>query len=110
VSVGWNPASVSRLSSTLCVTWMLKAVRERATPIDAPCTQRLRHGDPMHAQKQLTLEQLPLPLRRLRRVLRAQDVGRPGGLALLERDNELWRQTAVSLKRRGWYMAGTARH
>jgi hypothetical protein len=23
-------------------------------PIDAPCTQRLRHGDPMHAQERLT--------------------------------------------------------
>jgi hypothetical protein len=26
-----------------------------AAPIDAPCTQLLRHGDPMHAQERLTL-------------------------------------------------------
>jgi hypothetical protein len=28
--------------------------RESGRPIDAPCTQRLRHGDPMHARKGLT--------------------------------------------------------
>jgi hypothetical protein len=27
-----------------------------APPIDAPCPQRLRHGEPMHAQERLTAD------------------------------------------------------
>jgi hypothetical protein len=39
---------------------------EAGPPIDAPCTQCLRHGDPMHAQERLTataseLHELPRP-------------------------------------------------
>jgi hypothetical protein len=33
------------------------------TPIDAPCTQCLRHGDPMHAQERLTAATPPHALR-----------------------------------------------
>eukprot|EP01047_Picozoa_sp_COSAG01_P047975 COSAG01_NODE_4632_length_4861_cov_2.222596_2_plen_105_part_00 len=31
------------------------------TYIDAPCPQRLRHGDPMHAQERLTARSASLP-------------------------------------------------
>jgi hypothetical protein len=33
----------------------VSGAHRRELPIDAPCPQRLRHGDPMHAQKRLTL-------------------------------------------------------
>jgi hypothetical protein len=34
------------------------------TPINAPCTRRLRHGDPMHAQERLTRVAPAAPLER----------------------------------------------
>jgi hypothetical protein len=58
VAMSTTPARDSR---TTAATSALRGEPTHASahhllsPIDAPCTQRLRHGDPIHARKGLTL-------------------------------------------------------
>jgi hypothetical protein len=68
-----RPAPVAPKQEGAVASLELRAVegQQVARPIDAPCVQCLRHGDPMHAQKQLTAARAPAPARAAGRALRS---------------------------------------